>query len=174
MNSVTKYLSLFLMAFSVTVANAEGVKFAVVDVQAAVSGADEVKAITEQLKGEFSEEETKIKALQAKIQGLKEKQAKDGAIMSEAENRRLMEEGAQASNELKFISQQSQRRLVSRQQELFAPVLERAQTAVKEVMDEGGYTLVFRKEALVDYKGDADITKLVTAKINQPAKLAAE
>jgi len=170
----SKYLSFFVMAFFVSMANAEGVKFAVVDVQAAVSGADEVKAITAQLKSEFSGEEVKIKALQAKIQGLKEKQAKDGAIMSEAENRRLIEEGTQASNELKFISQQSQRRLVSRQQELFAPVLERAQKAVKDVMTEGGYSLVFRKEALVDYQGDADITKLVTSKINQPAKLAAE
>ena len=159
-------LALLFIALS---SHAADMKFAVVDVQAAVSGSEEVKAITAQLKGEFSEEERKIKALQAKIQSLKEKQLKDGAIMSESENRRLVEEGTQAANELKYLSQESQRRLVSRQQELLAPVLERAQKAVEEVMSEGGYSLVFRREALVDYSQDIDITKSVTAKLNAVA-----
>lgn len=174
MQSIVKYMAIILITGFVAMANAEEVKFAVVDVQAAVSGADEVKAILAQLKSEFSEEEIKIKSLQAKLQELKEKQAKDSAIMSEAENRRLMEEASQLTNEYKFIAQQLQRRAGLRQQELLTPIIERAEKAVQEVMDEGGYSLVFRKEALVDYKGDADITKLVTAKINQPAKLAAE
>lgn len=169
MHILFKPFMLLALLFIALSSHAADMKFAVVDVQAAVSGSEEVKAITAQLKGEFSEEERKIKALQAKIQSLKEKQLKDGAIMSESENRRLVEEGTQAANELKYLSQESQRRLVSRQQELLAPVLERAQKAVEEVMSEGGYSLVFRREALVDYSQDIDITKSVTAKLNAVA-----
>ncbi len=168
MNKILVMLSVVLM-FATSLVGAE-TKIAVVDVQAAVAGSEEVKAITEQLRTEFKEEDEKIKALQAKLQGLQEKQQKDGAVMSEAENRKLMEDGTRLANELKFLSQESQRRLAARQQELLGPILQRAQKAVQDVVKAGKYELVLRREAVVEFSPKMDITKKVTAKLNDSGK----
>ena len=169
MNKVISILSLVFLLVT-TSAFAGKSKIAVVDLQSAVSGSEEVKAISEQLRTEFKDEDAKIRALQAQLQGLQEKQQKDGAIMSEAERKTLMEDGTRLANELKFITQESQRRLQGRQKELIGPILQKAQKAVKDVVAEGGYELVFRREAVVEFSPEMDITKKVTAKLNDSSK----
>jgi len=169
MKKIISIMSLVLL-LATTSAFAGKSKIAVVDLQAAVSGSKEVKAISEQLRTEFKDEDAKIRALQTQLQGLQEKQQKDGAIMSEAERKTLMEDGTRLANELKFLSQESQRRLQGRQKELIGPILQKAQKAVKDVVAEGGYELVFRREAVVEFSPEMDITKKVTAKLNDSGK----
>jgi len=169
MNKIISILSLVFLLVT-TSAFAGKNKIAVVDMQSAVSSSEEVKIISEQLRTEFKDEDSKIRALQAELKGLQDKQQKDGAIMSEAERRTLMEDGTRLANELKFLTQESQRRLQGRQKELIGPILQKAQKAVKDVVAEGGYELVFRREAVVDFSPDMDITKKVTAKLNDSSK----
>jgi len=169
MNKIISILSLVFLLVT-TSAFAGKNKIAVVDMQSAVSSSEEVKIISEQLRTEFKDEDSKIRALQAELKGLQDKQQKDGAIMSEAERRTLMEDGTRLANELKFLTQESQRRLQGRQKELIGPILQKAQKAVKDVVAEGGYELVFRREAVVDFSPEMDITKKVTAKLNDSSK----
>ena len=169
MNKIISILSLVFLLVT-TSAFAGKNKIAVVDMQSAVSSSEEVKIISEQLRTEFKDEDSKIRALQAKLQGLQDKQQKEGAIMSEAERKTLMEDGTRLANELKFLTQESQRRLQGRQKELIGPILQKAQKAVKDVVAEGGYELVFRREAVVDFASEMDITKKVTAKLNDSSK----
>lgn len=169
MKKIMSILGIVLM-FVAPLAFAEKIRIAVVDLQGAVTASEEVKTIAEQLKTEFKDEDQKIRNLQTKLRELQEKQKKDGAIMSEAEGRKLMEEGTRLANELKFLTQESQRRLQGRQQELIGPILQRAQGAVEEVIKEGGFDIVLRREAVLEYSPDMDITKKVTAKLNKKGK----
>jgi outer membrane protein len=145
-------------------------KLAVVDVQKAMRSADKVKEIESKLKKEFSVEEKKIEELKKKITELKERQQRDWAIMGDAEKRKLQEEGMNVTNELKALSQESQRRLQTRQQELLQPVVSDAQDAIKDIMKEEGYDVVFRREALVEFDPKMDITLKVTLKLNEKNK----
>jgi len=145
-------------------------KLAVVDVQKAMRSADKVKEIESKLKKEFSVEEKKIEELKKEITELKERQQRDWAIMGDAEKRKLQEEGMKVTNELKALSQESQRRLQTRQQELLQPVVSDAQDAIKDIMKEEGYDVVFRREALVEFDPKMDITLKVTLKLNEKNK----
>ena len=145
-------------------------KIAVVDVQKAMRAANEVKVIEAQLKKEFSAEEKKIGELKKQIEGLKEQQQRNWAVMGDAEKQKLQEEGLQVTNELKALSQDSQRRLAARQQELLQPVILQAQEAIKEVMKEGGYNMVFRRAALVEFDPKHDITLKVTLNLNEKSE----
>ncbi|MBL4606390.1 MAG: OmpH family outer membrane protein [Pseudomonadales bacterium] len=152
------------------VSSAADKKFAVVDVQKAMRSADKVKEIESKLKKEFSAEQKKIVELKNKITALKEQQQRDWAIMGDGEKRKLQEDGMKVTNELKALSQESQRRLQSRQQELLQPVVGDAQDAIKEIMKEEGYDVVFRREALVEFDPKMDITLKVTLKLNEKNK----
>jgi len=152
------------------VSSAADKKFAVVDVQKAMRSADKVKEIESKLKKEFSAEQKKIVELKNKITALKEQQQRDWAIMGDGEKRKLQEDGMKVTNELKALSQESQRRLQSRQQELLQPVVSDAQDAIKEIMKEEGYDVVFRREALVEFDPKMDITLKVTLKLNEKNK----
>ena len=158
------------MVFFTGLANAAEKKLAVVDVQKAMRSADKVKEIEAKLKKEFSEDEKKIEALKKKITELKERQKRDWAVMGDAEKRKLQEEGMRVTNELKVSSQESQRRLQARQQELLKPVVSDAQEVIKDIMKEEGYDVVFRREALVEFDPKMDITLKVTLKLNEKNK----
>ena len=90
--------------------------------------------------------------------------------MGDAEKRKFQEEGVSVTNELKALSQESQRRLQARQQELLQPVLSDTQEAIKEIMKEDGYDVVFRREALVEFNPKMDITLKVTLKLNEKSQ----
>lgn len=145
-------------------------KIAVVDVQKAMRSTDKVKSIEAQLKNEFSDEEKKISDLQKKIGELKEKQQRDWAVMSDPEKRKLQEDGMKLTAELQTLSQDSQRQLAARQQELLQPVIAKAQETIKGIMKADGYGLVMRREAVVDFDPKMDITAKVTLKLNETIK----
>lgn len=81
-----------------------------------------------------------------------------------------MEEGTRLANEYKFLAQESQRRLQGRQQELIGPILQKAQKALEEVIKEGDFDVVLRREAVLKFSPEMDITKKVTAKLNKKEK----
>lgn len=145
-------------------------KIAVVDIQKAMRSTDKVKAIEAQLKTEFSDEEKKITDIQKKIGELKEKQQRDWAVMADPEKRKLQEDGMKLTTELQTLSQESQRQLAARQQELLQPVISKAQEAIKGIMKADGYDVVMRREAVVDFDPKMDITAKVTLKLNETIK----
>lgn len=149
---------------------AADIKIAVVDVQKAMRSADKVKEIETQLKNEFSDEEKKIEDLQKKITDLKEKQKRDWAVMAEPEKRKLQEDGMKLTTDLQTLSQDSQRQLAARQQQLLQPVISDAQEAIKEIMKAEGYQMVMRREAVVEFDPKMDITLKVTLKLNEKTK----
>lgn len=161
---------LLVSAFLAGSAFAADAKIAVVDVQKAMRSADKVKAIEAQLKTEFSGEEKKIGDLQKKIGDLKEKQQRDWAVMSDPEKHKLQEDGMKLTTELQTLSQDSQRKLAARQQELLQPVITKAQEVIKDIMKADGYEMVMRREAVVDFDPKMDITAKVTLKLNETIK----
>lgn len=168
-SKMTSKLLLVSALFAGSVLAAEP-KIAVVDVQKAMRATDKVKAIEAQLKTEFSDEEKKIADLQKKIGELKEKQQRDWAVMSDPEKRKLQEDGMKLTGELQALSQDSQRKLATRQQELLQPVIVKAQEVIKGIMKSDGYGLVMRREAVVDFDPKMDITAKVTLKLNETVK----
>jgi len=142
-------------------------KVGVVDVQAAIEASHHFTKIKTTLDREFAPIETDLKAMNNSIIALEDRLIKDAAIMGESEARRLQQEIHQKKSSLKFESYEAQRKLTARQQELTYPVLKLAEQAVTEIVKEKNYDLILPQQAVVHFRDEYNLTKLLTEKLNQ-------
>ena len=142
-------------------------KVAVLDMSAALFNSDKAKAVDEQLKTETSEDEQKIRNLAEEGRKLQEKMQKDGAVMSDADKRKIEDQLQEINVQYQYLVQKIQKLLEDRRQQFqqtYAPNLIQAITAVVE---EESYDMVLRAEAVLHYTGTFDITAKVTEKLNK-------
>jgi len=142
-------------------------KVAVLDMSAALFNSDKAKAVDEQLKSETSDDEQKIRNLADEGRALQEKMQKDGAVMSDADKRKIEEQLQEINVQYQYLVQKIQKLLEDRRQQFqqtYAPNLIQAITAVVE---EENYDMVLRAEAVLHYTGAFDITAKVTEKLNK-------
>ena len=71
--------------------------------------------------------------------------------------------------ELQGIEQSYQQQMQQKQEELMAPVAQKANQLINEIAKANGFSYVFRKEALVVYPEAEDLLPLVKKKIATPA-----
>ncbi len=166
MKTITSKLVLIAIVFISGILSAEPLKVGVVDVQAAIEASHHFSKIKTTLDQEFAPIETDLKSLNNEIITLENRLMKDAAIMGESEARRLQQEINQKKNSLKFESYEAQRKLAARQQELSYPVLKLAEQAVDEIVKEKNYDLILPQQAVVYFKDEYDVTKLLTEKLN--------
>ena len=160
------FFLILLMACSGMLAAAE-LKVGVVDVQAAIEASHHFSKIKTTLDREFAPIETDLKSMNNAIIVLEERLIKDSAIMGESEARRLQQEINQKKSSLKFESYEAQRKLTARQQEMTYPVLKLAEQAVTEIVKEKNYDLILPQQAVVHFRDEYNLTKLLTEKLNQ-------
>ena len=71
--------------------------------------------------------------------------------------------------ELQGFEQSYQQQMQQKQEEMMAPVAQKANQFINEIAKASGFTYVFRKEALVVYPEAEDLLPLVKKKLSGPA-----
>ncbi len=163
---VLRILATLLLAFGASSAFAE-MKVAVVDVQRAILNSEEAQRLTKQIQEEFQSEEQELKDLQAEAAAMLERMQKDSDVMSDSEKRRLQQQIESKNDDFVYLRNKLQKRIESRQQELFAGTDEKVQKAIQEIVLAEDYDLIIPRQAAL-YVGDLyDITRKVTEKLNE-------
>jgi outer membrane protein len=158
--------SALMMVFAAPAAVAE-VKIAVVDVQAAILNSEEAKRLLAQIQEEFKDEEEKIRNIQTEAAVLFERMQKDAEVMSEAEKRRVQQQIESKNNDFVYNRQKLQRLIEERQQELFAGIDQKVQSAIEELVKSDDYDLIVPRQAALYVSEIYNITRKVTEKLNQ-------
>ncbi len=143
-----------------------GLKIAVLNMAEALLNSDVAKGIEQELQAETKEDQDKLRNLATQGQQLQERLQKDGEVMSEAEQRRVVGEIQEIQNQYQFLLQKIQTLSNERRQQFQQTYAPNLVQAISEVVEEEGFDLVIRGEAALYYNNILDITARVTEKLN--------
>jgi outer membrane protein len=149
-------------------AHAQAQKFAVVDLQRALTEIEEGRKAKTQLKTLFDQRQKTLDKQQEDLRVLKEGIEKQRDVLSREVYAKKVEELQKALAELQTTYMEFQRELASKEADLTKPILERLQRIVKLIGQRDGYALVLeRTEAGVVYiPSTYDLTDLVIQRYN--------
>lgn len=157
------------LAFVASVAMAEGNKVAVVDMERALFQSDGAKASFKQVEDQFGDDIEKIKQLEKEMVAIQEKLQKDGAIMSDDEQRKMRNEIKEKQSEFQFFAGKLQEAEKQWRQQFFRASLPRVQEILKSIIDEEKIDLVLNGQAVIHASVDLDLTKKLLLKLNEAA-----
>jgi len=174
MKNLVKALAIVaVIFFSVGAANAQQ-KLGHINSSEILKSMPEVKTADESFatfrKGKLDELEAMDKERQAKIATFQEKyktltEANQEVLGKELEG--LNQEIQTMEQRISELDQKAQQDLTAKQEELYKPILAKAEVAIKAVSKEKGFAYVFdtAQQALVYFDGGEDITPLVKTKL---------
>jgi outer membrane protein len=158
--------ALTLTAGSTFAQSDNGLKIAVLNMAEALLNSDVAKGIEQELQAETKDDQDKLRNLATQGQQLQERLQKDGEVMSEAEQRRVVGEIQEIQNQYQFLLQKIQTLSNERRQQFQQTYAPNLVQAISEVVEEEGFDLVIRGEAALYYDNTLDITARVTEKLN--------
>lgn len=144
-----------------------GLKIAVLNMSDALLNSEVAKVVDQELKEETAEDTEKVKNLAEQAQKLQNQLQQDKDVLSEAEQRRIVGELQELQNQYQFLYNKIQKLLNDRRQQFQQTYAPNLVQAISEVVEEGGYDIVFRAEAILHFDNVYDITARVTEKLNQ-------
>jgi outer membrane protein len=149
-------------------AQAQQPKFAVVDLQRALTEIEEGRKAKGTLKTLFDQRQKTLDKQQEDLRVLKEGIEKQRDVLSREVYAKKVEELQKALAELQTTYMEFQRELASKEADLTKPILERLQRIVRLIGQKDGYALVLeRTEAGVVYiPSTYDLTDLVIQRYN--------
>jgi len=149
-------------------AQAQQPKFAVVDLQRALTEIEDGRKAKTQLKTLFDQRQKTLDKQQEDLRVLKEGIEKQRDVLSREVYQKKVEELQKALAELQATYMEFQRELASKEADMTKPILERLQRIVRQIGQKDGYALVLeRTEAGVVYiPSTYDLTDLVIQRYN--------
>jgi outer membrane protein len=148
-------------------ASAQVPKFAVVDLQRALTEIEEGKKAKGQLKSLFDQRQKTLDKQQEDLRTLKEGIEKQRDVLSQEVYAKKVQELQKALAELQTTYMEFQRELAAKEADLTRPILERLQRIVHQLGQKDGYVFIFEKnEAGVVYTSSYDMTNLVIQRYN--------
>ena len=136
---VAALMLVFLLASGSAMA---ATKVGYVEVAKVLQASPQVKAIKERIRREFAKRDDQLVAEQKKLKKLKEKLARDAAIMSEAESKRLERDIIARTRKLKNAQSEFQEDLALRQNEELAKLRKVISEVVIKVAKRGGSDMI--------------------------------
>lgn len=170
MKRLTKVIvfTISLLGWGMTAqAQEEGLKIAVLDMNAALFNTEQAKAVDEEMQTETAEDEQKVRDLATQAQNLQQRLQQDGAVMSDAERKRVNDQIQEIGVQYQFLVQKLQETLQQRRQQFQQAYAPNLIQAIQEVVEEDGYDIVLRAEVALYFNTPFDITARVTEKLNQ-------
>lgn len=164
-----KYLVILLTALTFCTSDVLAQKFGHINSQLLLDTlpeSDVAQAELEAMNGEFEKElqqqQADLERLVAEIQGMQS----DPSISDFVKNSKLSKYEADQQR-LQETYQLAQQQLGEMEQTLFAPIIEKARAAIKEVGKENGYTYIFdlNSGGLIYHEGGEDVLPLVLKKL---------
>ena len=153
--------------FVASTAMAAGSKIAVVDMERALFQSEGAKASFKQVEDQFGDDLGKIKQLEKDMLASKEKLDKDGAIMSDDEQRKVRNEIKEQQSEFKFFAGKLQQAEQQWRQQFFRANLPRLQDILKALIEAEKVDIVLNGQAVIHVVPDLDLTKKLLNKLNE-------
>ena len=138
-----------------------------VDTRTAILKSDKGLLAAEQLRALIDQDKAALIAIEDELKKLKEKMDKDGAVMSVEERSKLEQTANSRMADYQHEGKKLQQKAKEEEQRLFKSILPDFETAIKSLMEEKQFGMVFRSEAVILVSPDRDITDDVVAKMNQ-------
>lgn len=167
MKKTIKFLAILVLVTFTFAANAQSQKFGHVDfakLYSLMPGQDSIRVVYEAYATGLQNQMTTMQAeLENKFMEYQANQATMSNIIKQTKEREIQD----LQTRIEEFNQQAQQDLATKEQELTAPVIEKARAAVENVAKEKGYTYVFNStEGLLLYATPSDdILPLVKAKL---------
>lgn len=165
-----KFILITAAAVMTLTASAQNLKFAHVNFNELVMLMPEADAARSQMEASQKEAQdtyrTMVEEYQSKAQKYQQNSATWTAAIRESKEKELND----ISNRIQEFDQSIQQELQQQQNELMAPIQQKAIEAVNKLAKEGGYVYVFEKSSLlyVDEAQSTDLTKAARKALNIP------
>ncbi|TQV86636.1 OmpH family outer membrane protein [Aliikangiella coralliicola] len=158
--------TLILTAGSLSAAD---LKIGVVDIQAVLQQAPQLKTVGESIQKKFKEQQDELAALRKKGTDLQEKAKRDAMTMTNPEKLKIQRElqSLDAEFELKQKFLEEDVSFTSKQER--AKIMQRIMQAVKKVSEEEKFDLVVRSDVALHASSAINITNKVIALVSNPA-----
>jgi outer membrane protein len=158
----------FALCLSVTPAAAQAPKFAVIDVQRIITDSEPGKAAREELRQFGEGREAQLQALRDEIDQLQSRISEGQMSLAQERLDALKEELEKKSIELRRATDDAGRDFNQRQERALQRIEGKVMPIIKQVGEENGYTLIFRKfESGLVYADEAvDITAEIIDRLN--------
>lgn len=142
-------------------------KLSVVDMERALFQSEGAKASFKQVEDQFGDNLVKIKELEKELMESQKKLQKDGAIMSDDEQRKLRNNVKEKQSEFQFHAGKLQQAEQQWRQQFFRANMPRIQEILKAIIDEEKVDVVLNGQAVIHVTPDLDLTKKLLNKLNQ-------
>mgnify|MGYP000330175868 FL=1 len=168
MKKLVTALSLGAMMMGATVSSSAMAfeqKIGVIDMATIFQNLPQREQVAQQLQSEFKERVESIQAIEKKMQGLVDKQKRDGALMSNEEKTKMAREmeSLQSDYQLKRKALEEDNR--RRQGEERNKLLMQVQTAVNEIAKSEKYDIIMQSNAVAYINKEHDISSKVAAQV---------
>ena len=169
MRSTKSIIFALIMIPGLLVANSASaeLKVAVLDVQKAILESNEAKQFISTLQKEIAPDADKLKKIEGEAKKMQARLAKDGAIMSESERKKLTESIEEKGVNYKYLVGKLQNKQKQKQQELLRMMNPKVEAAIKTILDENKYDLVLQRQALIYSNPELDISAKLTEMLNK-------
>ena len=145
------------------------IKVASLDVLLAISNSEEAQSLFTVVQQDLQADQDALTALQAEITALRDKLAKDSEILSDAEQRRLVNDIESKQADLQFQAQKLRKEFNDRQQEIVSQIVPKLDAVLKDLVEIEGYDFILNKnqQTVLYVNTKHDITRKVTEKLNE-------
>ena len=145
---------------------ADAARIAFVNTPQVLEQAPQAEAVRNTLQGEFSPRDTKLVAEQNKVKELEEKLARDGAVMSDEERRKLERDILGQKREIKRSRDEFTEDFNIRRNEELAKMQREIALSIVSLAKEKGYDLIL-ENGVIYASERVDITKEVIARLKR-------
>lgn len=160
-------LTFFALFFVAINTHAAQNKIAIVDMERALFQSSAAQTSFKEVEDQFGDDLEKIKTLESAIKERQEKLKKDGAIMSDDEQRKLRNDIKESQSEYKFYAGKIQKAEQQWRQQFFHASLPRLQEILKKLIEEEKVDMVLNGQAVIHVTPDLDLTKKLLQKLNE-------
>jgi len=120
-----------------------------------------------QVEDQFGDDLVKIKNLEKSIKDDQQKLQKDGAIMSDEEQRKVRNNIKENQSEFQFYAGKLQQAETQWRQQFFRANLPRIQEILKKLIEEEKVDMVLNGQAVIHVTPELDLTKKLLNKLNE-------
>ncbi len=162
-----KLTKILAVSLCLVAGSAMAEKIAVVDMQRALFQSDGAKGSFKQVEEQFGDDLLKIKKLEKELMADQKKLQKDGAIMSDDEQRKMRNSIKEKQSEFQFFAGKLQQAEKQWRQQFFNANLPRLQKILNDLIEEEKVDLVLNGQSIIFVKPELDLTKKLLEKLNQ-------
>jgi Skp family chaperone for outer membrane proteins len=145
---------------------AANLNIAVADSEAALKATNVYKQTVDKLQAELKPQRDKMNQLKTDIDGYQTKFQKDGAVMSDADKKKLQQQAEAKIQEYNNVGQSVEKQMQDAQNSLLQRMVPEMEKAIDGIQKVNHYDIIIEKRSVIFADPTVDITKKITEKLN--------